>query len=86
MPSLTPAANPNPNPNPNPRTAVFDSYTSWWTSDQSRHNYYYWWASALKRSFDKTGNTTLLKSLIPEYKVQFLQYVAVVLFQCRFGL
>jgi hypothetical protein len=35
------------------------------------HGYYYWYANALKRNFDKTGNTTLLEAVLPGYKAQF---------------
>eukprot|EP00729_Bicosta_minor_P001924 gene1924-58_t len=55
-------------------TTVFDSYTTWWNSPDARHNYYYWWATSLKRNFDKTGNVTLLKALLPDYIPIFLQY------------
>ena len=40
------------------------------------HAYYYWYATALKRNFDKTGNTTLLKEVLPAYKLQFLTFAA----------
>jgi hypothetical protein len=43
------------------------------------HAYYYWYANALKRNFDKTGNTTLLEAVLPAYKAQFQLYATAVL-------
>ena len=55
-------------------SALMDSYTRWWAQTEARHNYYYWYASALKRNFDKSGDVSLIKAVVPTYKAQFLQY------------
>ena len=51
-----------------------DSYTRWWVNNEARHNYYYWFATALRRNFFLTGNTDLLREVVPAYKAQFAQY------------
>lgn len=57
------------------RSPVYmDSYTRWWVTNEARHNYYYWFATALRRNFLLTGDTALLKEVVPAYKAQFAQY------------
>lgn len=36
--------------------------------------YYYWYATALRRNYYKTGNTTLLEGVLDGYKAQLLQF------------
>ena len=57
------------------RSPVYmDSYTRWWVTNEARHNYYYWFATALRRNFLLSGDTALLKEVVPAYKAQFAQY------------
>ena len=65
--------------------AVLDSISRFWVQPNGWqpegpgtkpvwYHYYYWYATALKRNFDKTGNTTLLKNVLSPYKAQFLTF------------
>eukprot|EP01046_Picozoa_sp_COSAG06_P008097 COSAG06_NODE_406_length_16115_cov_38.420142_4_plen_594_part_00 len=56
--------------------AVRDSITHWWVASPQQQNpgYYYWYASALRRNYDKDGNTSILRQVVPAYVQQHLRY------------
>ena len=63
---------------------MLDSITRWWVQPDGwrpvpadkrlYHSYYYWYATALRRNFAKTGNTTALRGVLPRYRAQFEQF------------